>query len=73
MTTCGGLTEAKRIVNSPALAGPSCARELVHSDLGAATVHFALLADHAVHRVRTAEVYDSPLGRELPCRGLSRA
>ena len=53
MTTCGGLTEAKRIVELARAAGRWSARELVHADPRRRDgPPGGLLADHAVHRVR---------------------
>lgn len=71
MTTCGGLTEAKRIVD---LARPRgvmvCPGNWSTQILGAATVHLAAYSPITPYiEFAPAEVYASPLRRELQAAG----
>ena len=71
VTTCGGLTEAKRIVE---LARPRgalvCPGNWSTQVLGAATVHLAAYSPITPFiEFAPAEVYDSPLRRELQDAG----
>jgi L-alanine-DL-glutamate epimerase-like enolase superfamily enzyme len=71
VTTCGGMTEAKRIVD---LARPRgalvCPGNWSTQILGAATVHLAAFSPITPFvEFAPAEVYDSPLRRELQAAG----
>jgi len=73
MTTCGGLTEAKRIVE---LARPRgalvCPGNWSTQILGAATVHLAAYSPITPFiEFAPAEVYDSPLRKELQAAGFA--
>lgn len=67
MTTCGGLTEAKRIVELARARGALvCPGNWSTQILGAATVHLAAYSPITPFiEFAPAEVYDSPLRREL--------
>jgi L-alanine-DL-glutamate epimerase-like enolase superfamily enzyme len=71
MTTCGGLTEAKRIVELARARGALvCPGNWSTQILGAATVHLAAYSPITPFiEFAPAEVYDSPLRRELQCAG----
>jgi L-alanine-DL-glutamate epimerase-like enolase superfamily enzyme len=71
MTTCGGLTEAKRIVDLARDRGAVvCPGNWSTQILGAATVHLAAYsAITPFIEFAPAEVYDSPLRRELQAAG----
>jgi L-alanine-DL-glutamate epimerase-like enolase superfamily enzyme len=67
MTTCGGLTEAKRIVELARARGAMvCPGNWSTQILGAATVHSPITP---FIEFAPAEVYDSPLRRELQSAG----
>jgi L-alanine-DL-glutamate epimerase-like enolase superfamily enzyme len=72
MTTCGGLTEAKRIVDLARARGALvCPGNWSTQILGAATVHLAAYSPVTpLIEFAPAEVYDSPLRRELQAAGL---
>ena len=67
MTTCGGLTEAKRIVELARARGALvCPGNWSTQILGAATVHLAAYSPITPFiEFAPAEVYESPLRREL--------
>jgi L-alanine-DL-glutamate epimerase-like enolase superfamily enzyme len=71
MTTCGGLTEAKRIVELARMRGAMvCPGNWSTQILGAATVHLAAYSPITPFiEFAPAEVYDSPLRRELQAAG----
>ena len=71
MTTCGGLTEAKRIVDLARARGAQvCPGNWSTQILGAATVHLAAYSPVTPFvEFAPAEVYDSPLRRELQAAG----
>jgi len=71
MTTCGGLTEAKRIVEFARARGAIvCPGNWSTQILGAATVHLAAYSPITPFiEFAPAEVYDSPLRRELQTAG----
>jgi L-alanine-DL-glutamate epimerase-like enolase superfamily enzyme len=71
MTTCGGLTEAKRIVElTVPRGGLVCPGNWSTQILGAATVHLAAYSPITPFvEFAPAEVYDSPLRRELQQAG----
>src|SRR5262245_51072602 len=71
MTTCGGLTEAKRIVELARGRGALvCPGNWSTQILGAATVHLAAYSPITPFiEFAPAEVYDSPLRRELQAAG----
>jgi L-alanine-DL-glutamate epimerase-like enolase superfamily enzyme len=71
MTTCGGLTEAKRIVELARARGCLvCPGNWSTQILGAATVHLAVYSPITPFiEFAPAEVYDSPLRRELQSAG----
>ena len=71
MTTCGGLTEAKRIVELARARGALvCPGNWSTQILGAATVHLAAYSPITPFiEFAPAEVYDSPLRRELQAAG----
>jgi L-alanine-DL-glutamate epimerase-like enolase superfamily enzyme len=71
MTTCGGLTEAKRIVELARARGVQvCPGNWSTQILGAATVHLAAYSPVTPFiEFAPAEVYDSPLRRELQAAG----
>src|SRR6185503_20660151 len=71
MTTCGGITEAKRIVElTLARGGLVCPGNWSTQILGAATVHLAAWSPITPFvEFAPAEVYDSPLRRELQAAG----
>ena len=71
MTTCGGLTEAKRIVELARARGAIvCPGNWSTQILGAATVHLAAFSPVTPFvEFAPAEVYDSPLRRELQSAG----
>jgi L-alanine-DL-glutamate epimerase-like enolase superfamily enzyme len=71
MTTCGGLTEAKRIVELARARGSLvCPGNWSTQILGAATVHLAAYSPITPFiEFAPAEVYDSPLRRELQSAG----
>lgn len=71
MTTCGGLTEAKRIVEIARARGAMvCPGNWSTQILGAATVHLAAYSPITPFiEFAPAEVYDSPLRRELQSTG----
>ena len=71
MTTCGGLTEAKRIVELARARGAVvCPGNWSTQILGAATVHLAAYSPITPFiEFAPAEVYDSPLRRELQAAG----
>jgi L-alanine-DL-glutamate epimerase-like enolase superfamily enzyme len=71
MTTCGGLTEAKRIVELARARGVQvCPGNWSTQILGAATVHLAAYSPITPFiEFAPAEVYDSPLRRELQSAG----
>jgi len=71
MTTCGGLTEAKRIVDLARARGAVvCPGNWSTQILGAATVHLAAYSPITPFiEFAPAEVYDSPLRRELQAAG----
>jgi L-alanine-DL-glutamate epimerase-like enolase superfamily enzyme len=72
MTTCGGLTEAKRIVELARARGALvCPGNWSTQILGAATVHLAVYSPITPFiEFAPAEVFDSPLRRELQAAGL---
>jgi L-alanine-DL-glutamate epimerase-like enolase superfamily enzyme len=72
VTTCGGLTEAKRIVDLARARGALvCPGNWSTQILGAATVHLAAYSPVTPFvEFAPAEVYDSPLRLELQARGL---
>ena len=72
MTTCGGLTEAKRIVDLAVPRGALvCPGNWSTQILGAASVHLAAYSPITPYiEFAAAEVFDSPLRRELQERGL---
>jgi L-alanine-DL-glutamate epimerase-like enolase superfamily enzyme len=67
MTTCGGLTEAKRIVDLAVSRGALvCPGNWSTQILGAASVHLAAYSPITPFiEFAPAEVFDSPLRREL--------
>ncbi len=71
MTTCGGLTEAKRIVESAASRGVQvCPGNWSTQILGAAAVHLAAWSTVTPFiEYAPAEVFESPLRRELQNAG----
>jgi L-alanine-DL-glutamate epimerase-like enolase superfamily enzyme len=71
MTTCGGLTEAKRIVELARARGVLvCPGNWSTQILGAATVHLAAYSPITPFiEFAPAEVFDSPLRRELQAAG----
>jgi L-alanine-DL-glutamate epimerase-like enolase superfamily enzyme len=71
LTTCGGLTEAKRIVELARARGALvCPGNWSTQILGAATVHLAAYSPITPFiEFAPAEVYDSPLRRELQSIG----
>jgi L-alanine-DL-glutamate epimerase-like enolase superfamily enzyme len=71
MTTCGGLTEAKRIVELARARGALvCPGNWSTQILGAATVHLAAYSPITPYiEFAPAEVFDSPLRRELQAAG----
>jgi L-alanine-DL-glutamate epimerase-like enolase superfamily enzyme len=71
VTTCGGLTEAKRIVELARARGALvCPGNWSTQILGAATLHLAAYsAITPFVEFAPAEVYDSPLRRELQAAG----
>jgi L-alanine-DL-glutamate epimerase-like enolase superfamily enzyme len=71
MTTCGGLTEAKRIVELARARGAIvCPGNWSTQILGAATVHLAAYSPITPFiEFAPAEVYESPLRRELQAAG----
>jgi len=71
MTTCGGLTEAKRIVELARSRGALvCPGNWSTQILGAATVHLAAYSPITPFiEFAPAEVYDSPLRKELQSAG----
>lgn len=71
MTTCGGITEAKRIVELAQARGALvCPGNWSTQILGAATVHLAAYSPITPFiEFAPAEVYDSPLRRELQSAG----
>ena len=71
MTTCGGLTEAKRIVELARARGAVvCPGNWSTQILGAATIHLAAYSPITPFiEFAPAEVYDSPLRRELQSAG----
>jgi L-alanine-DL-glutamate epimerase-like enolase superfamily enzyme len=71
MTTCGGLTEAKRIVELARARGAVvCPGNWSTQILGAATVHLAAYSPITPFiEFAPAEVYESPLRRELQAAG----
>lgn len=71
MTTCGGLTEAKRIVELARARGAMvCPGNWSTQILGAATVHLAAYSPVTPFiEFAPAEVYESPLRRELQAAG----
>jgi L-alanine-DL-glutamate epimerase-like enolase superfamily enzyme len=71
MTTCGGLTEAKRIVELARVRGALvCPGNWSTQILGAATVHLAAYSPITPFiEMAPAEVYESPLRRELQAAG----
>jgi L-alanine-DL-glutamate epimerase-like enolase superfamily enzyme len=71
MTTCGGLTEAKRIIELARACGALvCPGNWSTQILGAATVHLAAYSPVTPFiEFAPAEVYDSPLRRELQAAG----
>lgn len=72
MTACGGLTEAKRIVDLARARGAVvCPGNWSTQILGAATVHLAAYSPITPFiEFAPAEVYDSPLRRELQSVGI---
>ncbi|MBS0205874.1 MAG: mandelate racemase/muconate lactonizing enzyme family protein [Planctomycetes bacterium] len=72
MTTCGGLTEAKRIVDQSVSRGALvCPGNWSTQILGAASVHLAAYSPVTPFiEYAPAEVFDSPLRRELQQAGL---
>ncbi|HEY2909182.1 MAG TPA: mandelate racemase/muconate lactonizing enzyme family protein [Gemmataceae bacterium] len=70
-TTCGGLTEAKRIVELARMRGAQvCPGNWSTQILGAANVHLATYSQITPFiEFAPAEVYDSPLRRELQAAG----
>lgn len=73
MTTCGGLTEAKRIVDLAMARGVVvCPGNWSTQILGAATVHLAAYSPITPFiEFAPAEVFDSPLRKELQLAGLN--
>jgi L-alanine-DL-glutamate epimerase-like enolase superfamily enzyme len=71
MTTCGGLTEAKRIVELARARGALvCPGNWSTQILGAATIHLAAYSPVTPFvEFAPAEVYESPLRRELQAAG----
>jgi L-alanine-DL-glutamate epimerase-like enolase superfamily enzyme len=71
MTTCGGLTEAKRIVELSRMRGAMvCPGNWSTQILGAATVHLAAYSPITPYiEFAPAEVYESPLRSELQAAG----
>lgn len=71
MTTCGGLTEAKRIVELARMSGAMvCPGNWSTQILGAATVHLAAYSPITPYiEFAPAEVYESPLRKELQAAG----
>jgi len=72
MTTCGGLTEAKRIVELAQARGALvCPGNWSTQILGAATVHLAAYSPITPFiEFAPAEIFESPLRRELQSAGL---
>ncbi|MDP1796031.1 MAG: mandelate racemase/muconate lactonizing enzyme family protein [Planctomycetaceae bacterium] len=72
VTTCGGLTEAKRIVDLAVPRGALvCPGNWSTQILGAASVHLAAYSPITPYiEFAAAEVFDSPLRRELQACGL---
>ncbi len=72
MTTCGGLTEAKRIVDLATARGALvCPGNWSTQILGAASVHLAAYSPVTpLIEFAPAEVFDSPLRKELQLAGL---
>ena len=72
MTTCGGLTEAKRIVDLALARGAVvCPGNWSTQILGAASVHLAAYSPITPYiEFAPAEVFDSPLRKELQLAGL---
>jgi L-alanine-DL-glutamate epimerase-like enolase superfamily enzyme len=72
VTTCGGMTEAKRIVDLALARGALvCPGNWSTQILGTASVHLAAYSPITPHiEFAAAEVFDSPLRRELQERGL---
>jgi L-alanine-DL-glutamate epimerase-like enolase superfamily enzyme len=72
MTTCGGLTEAKRIVDLALARGAVvCPGNWSTQILGAASVHLAAYSPITPFiEFAPAEVFDSPLRNELQLAGL---
>lgn len=72
MTTCGGLTEAKRIVDLAVPRGALvCPGNWSTQILGAASVHLAAYSPVTPYiEFAAAEVFESPLRRELQAAGL---
>ena len=72
MTTCGGLSEAKRIVDLARSRGVSvCPGNWSTAVLGAATVHLALHSPVTpLIEMSSARLYGSPLRRALEDAGL---
>ncbi len=72
MTTCGGLTEAKRIVDLAIARGAVvCPGNWSTQILGAATVHLAAYSPTTPFiEFAPAEVFESPLRKELQLAGL---
>jgi L-alanine-DL-glutamate epimerase-like enolase superfamily enzyme len=71
MTTCGGLTEAKRIVELARMRGATvCPGNWSTQILGAASVHLAAYSPITPYiEFAPAEVYESPLRSELQAAG----
>ena len=71
MTTCGGLTEAKRIVELARIRGAqACPGNWSTQILGAASVHLAAYSPITPFvELAPAEVYESPLRSELQAAG----
>jgi L-alanine-DL-glutamate epimerase-like enolase superfamily enzyme len=71
MTTCGGLTEAKRIVDLARARGAQvCPGNWSTQILGAATVHLAAYSPITPFiEFAPAEIFNSPLRRELQSAG----
>lgn len=71
MTTCGGLTEAKRIVELARMRGAMvCPGNWSTQILGAATVHLAAYSPNSPFiEFAPAEVYESPLREALQAAG----
>jgi L-alanine-DL-glutamate epimerase-like enolase superfamily enzyme len=73
MTTCGGLTEAKRIIELARARGALvCPGNWSTQILGAATIHLAVYSPISPFiEFAPAEVYESPLRRELQAAGFA--